>query len=345
MKSKTMNDGKNMLLWLIRLALVLLEATMMFTVSFSIYKDLTFLDPKKRWKAIHPILMTAGFSVFMNEGIISFYFSDLHLESRRASLIKHGIFQILAQMFIISGIAVMVIYHWGAKGDVWQSHFGVGEDNFYEIAHIWLGYIGILLALLNFLVGIRKYFLKAFISQYLVKYHGILGLSTYLLGWVNMILGCIVWGEKKEKTGYTREAWYRISFIFVACLVASAMINLFVRQMYLRHKKLQLPQTNKFVKLRLSKSLGESLLKESDSKSKVMGQYTTAQVAKHDKEDDIWLIINKKVYNVTTFLADHPGGADWLIQFAGKNCTEEFDMQHSKTVLQEFDYLCIGNLI
>ena len=191
------------------------------------------------------------------------------------------------------------------------------------------------------------YFLKSFISQYLAKYHGILGLSTYLLGNVVVIFGCIVWGEKKPgRKGYSRDAWYNISVIYVACICASSMITLFVRQMYLRNKKLQLPQTNKFVNLRLSQSLGESLLKkESDSNSKAMGQYTAAQVAKHDKEDDVWLIINKKVYNVTTYLDDHPGGAEWLIQFAGKDCTEEFDMQHNKTVLQEFDYLCIGDLI
>jgi cytochrome b involved in lipid metabolism len=35
-----------------------------------------------------------------------------------------------------------------------------------------------------------------------------------------------------------------------------------------------------------------------------------------------------KVYDVTTFMVDHPGGKDAIMLFAGKDATEEFDMLH-----------------
>lgn len=52
--------------------------------------------------------------------------------------------------------------------------------------------------------------------------------------------------------------------------------------------------------------------------------FTRAEVAKHNTENDCWIIIDGAVYNVTTFAQLHPGGAQILIDLGGKDVTGMF---------------------
>ena len=58
---------------------------------------------------------------------------------------------------------------------------------------------------------------------------------------------------------------------------------------------------------------------------------TMAEVALHATEAaGLWTVIHGKVYDVTTFLAEHPGGAAILEENSGLDSTEEFeDAAHS----------------
>jgi cytochrome b involved in lipid metabolism len=56
--------------------------------------------------------------------------------------------------------------------------------------------------------------------------------------------------------------------------------------------------------------------------------YTTAQIAKHKTGSDCWSIINKKVYNLTSYVSSHPGGTAVISAICGKDGTSAFSGQH-----------------
>ncbi len=46
-------------------------------------------------------------------------------------------------------------------------------------------------------------------------------------------------------------------------------------------------------------------------------QYSFEEISKHTSDDDCWIVIHGKVYNVTDFLDAHPGGPEYLTDFSG----------------------------
>ncbi len=52
--------------------------------------------------------------------------------------------------------------------------------------------------------------------------------------------------------------------------------------------------------------------------------YTTTQVSAHNKQTDCWIIISNKVYNVTSFMASHPGGVSAIANRCGTDSTNVF---------------------
>jgi len=63
---------------------------------------------------------------------------------------------------------------------------------------------------------------------------------------------------------------------------------------------------------------------------------TMEEVAKHTTEDDCWIIVDGKVYDLTEFLPDHPGGKKAPLIYAGKDATEEFMMLHKPELLEKY---------
>lgn len=60
------------------------------------------------------------------------------------------------------------------------------------------------------------------------------------------------------------------------------------------------------------------------------------EVKKHTTEEDCWIVISGKVYNVTEFLPDHPGGKKAILLYAGKDATAEFEMLHRPEVINKY---------
>uniref|UniRef100_A0A1Y1N3C9 Cytochrome b5 heme-binding domain-containing protein n=1 Tax=Photinus pyralis TaxID=7054 RepID=A0A1Y1N3C9_PHOPY len=70
-----------------------------------------------------------------------------------------------------------------------------------------------------------------------------------------------------------------------------------------------------------------------------------ATVAQHNKPEDCWISVHGKVYDVTKYLQDHPGGADVLAEAAGTDATHEFDNAgHSEDAWDIMQPYLVGNL-
>ncbi|EQK99164.1 FMN-dependent dehydrogenase [Ophiocordyceps sinensis CO18] len=59
-------------------------------------------------------------------------------------------------------------------------------------------------------------------------------------------------------------------------------------------------------------------------------------IAKHNDAKSCWVIIHGKAYDVTEFLPEHPGGPKIILQYAGKDATDEFDPIHPPDTLDKY---------
>ena len=72
--------------------------------------------------------------------------------------------------------------------------------------------------------------------------------------------------------------------------------------------------------------------------------YTAAEVAQHSAPDDVWLIIDGRVYDVSGYVDYHPGG-DKILSQAGGDATAAFHgPQHPSHVNETVKRFCIGTL-
>ncbi|KAF9357311.1 fatty acid alpha-hydroxylase [Mortierella sp. AD094] len=76
--------------------------------------------------------------------------------------------------------------------------------------------------------------------------------------------------------------------------------------------------------------------------------YSHQEVAQHTSATDCWVIHDNKVYDVSGFVADHPGGEEYILDHAGKDVTQlmkdELEHLHSEGAYEMLDELFIGHL-
>ncbi|KAK6619077.1 hypothetical protein RUM44_003459 [Polyplax serrata] len=69
------------------------------------------------------------------------------------------------------------------------------------------------------------------------------------------------------------------------------------------------------------------------------------QVSWHDQPDDCWIVLYDRVYDVTEFLQEHPGGLDVLLEYAGRDATLAYrGFGHSAQAWQILQKYLIGVL-
>ncbi|KAI6007604.1 glyoxylate dehydrogenase [Pisolithus orientalis] len=59
-----------------------------------------------------------------------------------------------------------------------------------------------------------------------------------------------------------------------------------------------------------------------------MSPISTQTVAEHASPESCWIIVHGRVYDVTEFLPEHPGGSKIILKYAGKDATEAYDPIH-----------------
>lgn len=85
--------------------------------------------------------------------------------------------------------------------------------------------------------------------------------------------------------------------------------------------------------------------KEVKVEKKRDGEYTLVEIAKHNKAEDAWVIIDGKVYDVTDFVDEHPGGNNILKNVGGDASKGFHGPQHGDSVFDLLPEYLIGTVI
>ncbi|GFZ97327.1 cytochrome b5 domain-containing protein [Nesterenkonia alkaliphila] len=57
-------------------------------------------------------------------------------------------------------------------------------------------------------------------------------------------------------------------------------------------------------------------------------QFTLAEVAEHDDAGSCWAAVEGRVYDLTDWIDEHPGGPTRITQLCGTDATQQFANQH-----------------
>jgi cytochrome b involved in lipid metabolism len=79
-------------------------------------------------------------------------------------------------------------------------------------------------------------------------------------------------------------------------------------------------------------------------------KYSWDEIKKHTSENDAWIVIDGKVYDVTSYMPTHPGGPQWIIDHLGTDATAVFANKgglgpdHSEAARAQLAELLIGTV-
>jgi len=79
--------------------------------------------------------------------------------------------------------------------------------------------------------------------------------------------------------------------------------------------------------------------------AKVDKMFRLSEVKEHNNVKSCWIIIHNKVYDITKFLEEHPGGEEVLLESAGQDASESFeDVGHSSDARDMLKDYLVGEL-
>jgi len=92
----------------------------------------------------------------------------------------------------------------------------------------------------------------------------------------------------------------------------------------------------------------QSTSTEPAAQSAIPAAYTLAYVAKHADQLSCWSAVNGNVYDLTSWIAQHPGGEGAILSICGKDGSAAFNNQHGgqgrpEAILQTFKIGALSN--
>lgn len=74
-------------------------------------------------------------------------------------------------------------------------------------------------------------------------------------------------------------------------------------------------------------------------------EFTYSDVAEHNTKNDLYMVVHDKVYNASSFVDEHPGGEEVMLDVGGQDSTEAFeDVGHSDEAREILEGLLVGTL-
>ena len=67
-----------------------------------------------------------------------------------------------------------------------------------------------------------------------------------------------------------------------------------------------------------------------------------SELARHDNQNDLWIAIGGRVYDLTDYR--HPGGSGFILRIAGSDGTSDFNAKHRSSLLGRIEGFMIGSL-
>ena len=73
--------------------------------------------------------------------------------------------------------------------------------------------------------------------------------------------------------------------------------------------------------------------------------FTWKEISRHCSPGNVWIVIHGKVYDISKFIVEHPGGEIPLYDKAGEDATEAFEnIRHSNDARQLMQEYYIGDV-
>ncbi|PLB54885.1 cytochrome B2 [Aspergillus steynii IBT 23096] len=61
---------------------------------------------------------------------------------------------------------------------------------------------------------------------------------------------------------------------------------------------------------------------------------STREIARHNGADDCWLVVNNQVWDLSDFAPNHPGGAETILRYAGRDATAAYNEVHGPATIK-----------